>query len=120
MRTDLVRRLWSRVEPGHKAPGQHKRRQRLPDIRSVPVIYERYVKRAFSLRRSGGFVWGFRRVARGRLSMSEARPLVQQIVTFMQTKTPPVANAETLEILEFMDAAQRSLQEGGRAMKLAR
>lgn len=41
-------------------------------------------------------------------------PLVQQIVTFMQTKIPPVANRETLEIFEFMDAAQRSVEEGGK------
>lgn len=45
-------------------------------------------------------------------------PLVQQIVTFMQTKVAPVANEETLEIFEFMDAAQRSLQQGGTAVKL--
>jgi hypothetical protein len=45
-------------------------------------------------------------------------PLVQQIVTFMQTKVPPVENDETLEIFEFMDAAQRSAQEGGKAVKL--
>jgi hypothetical protein len=45
-------------------------------------------------------------------------PLVRQIVTFMQTKAPPVSNDETLEIFEFMDAAQRSGQEGGQAVKL--
>ncbi|HEX3681243.1 MAG TPA: Gfo/Idh/MocA family oxidoreductase [Bryobacteraceae bacterium] len=45
-------------------------------------------------------------------------PLVQQIVTFMQTKAPPVANEETLEIFEFMDAAQRSLAQGGGVVKL--
>lgn len=45
-------------------------------------------------------------------------PLVKQIVAFMQTKVPPVPNHETLEIFEFMDAAQRSIQEGGKAVKL--
>ncbi len=45
-------------------------------------------------------------------------PLVKQIVTFMQTKMPPVPNQETLEIFEFMDAAQRSLAQGGRAVQL--
>ena len=35
-------------------------------------------------------------------------PLVKQIVAFMQTKTPPVANDVTLEMFAFMDAAQRS------------
>lgn len=46
-------------------------------------------------------------------------PLVREIVTFMQTKVPPVANQETLEIFEFMDASQKSTQEGGKAVKLA-
>ncbi len=45
-------------------------------------------------------------------------PLVKQIVNFMQTKVPPVSNDETLEIFEFMDAAQRSMQDGGKAIKL--
>jgi hypothetical protein len=45
-------------------------------------------------------------------------PLVEQIVKFMQTRVPPVANEETLEIFEFMDAAQRSVQQGGAAVKL--
>ncbi|HTU48804.1 MAG TPA: Gfo/Idh/MocA family oxidoreductase [Bryobacteraceae bacterium] len=45
-------------------------------------------------------------------------PLVQQIVKFMQTGTPAVANEETLEIFEFMDAAQRSVEQGGSVAKL--
>lgn len=45
-------------------------------------------------------------------------PLVKQIVTFMQTKVPPVSNDETLEIFEFMDAAQRSVEQGGGVVKL--
>ena len=47
-------------------------------------------------------------------------PLVREIVKFMQTKAPPVANEETLEIFEFMDAAQRSLEQGGGAVRLRR
>ncbi len=47
-------------------------------------------------------------------------PLVKQIVDFMQTKAPPVPNEETLEMFEFMDAAQRSLEQGGKAAKLVR
>lgn len=46
-------------------------------------------------------------------------PLVQRIVTFMQTKIPPVPNAETLEMFAFMDAAQRSVAEDGKAVKLS-
>jgi Oxidoreductase family, NAD-binding Rossmann fold len=45
-------------------------------------------------------------------------PLVREIVGFMQSKTPPVGNNETLEIFEFMDAAQRSLAQHGAFVKL--
>jgi hypothetical protein len=46
------------------------------------------------------------------------RPLVAEIVKFFETKQPPVPNAETIEIMEFMDAAQRSLSLGGAPVKL--
>lgn len=46
------------------------------------------------------------------------RPLVLEIVKFFETKRPPVPNEETLEIMEFMDAAQRSLSQGGTPVKL--
>lgn len=46
--------------------------------------------------------------------------LVREIVRFMQTKAPPVSNEETLEIFAFMDAAQRSLNQGGTLVKLDR
>jgi Oxidoreductase family, NAD-binding Rossmann fold len=45
-------------------------------------------------------------------------PLVKEIVKFMETKTAPVPNNETLEMFEFMDAAQRSLAEHGASVKL--
>ena len=45
-------------------------------------------------------------------------PLVKQIVTFFETRKPPVSNAETLEIYAFMDAAQRSKEAGGKPMRL--
>jgi hypothetical protein len=45
-------------------------------------------------------------------------PLVREIVTFMHTKTPPVPNDVTLEIFEFMDAAQRSMANSGKATAL--
>ena len=44
--------------------------------------------------------------------------LVRQIVKFFETGKPPVENAKTLEIIEFMDAAQRSKEAGGKPMKL--
>ena len=44
--------------------------------------------------------------------------LVREIVTFFQTGKPPVSNQETLEIFEFMDAAQRSKEAGGKPVQL--
>lgn len=44
--------------------------------------------------------------------------LVREIVKFFQTGKPPVSNADTMEIFEFMDAAQRSKEAGGKPMKL--
>lgn len=46
--------------------------------------------------------------------------LVREIVKFMETRTPPVSNDETLEIFAFMDAAQKSLAKGGALVKLDR
>jgi hypothetical protein len=45
-------------------------------------------------------------------------PLVRAIVTFMQTKEPPVPNEVTLEMFAFMDAAERSEAAGGKAVAL--
>ena len=44
---------------------------------------------------------------------ADYRLLVAEIVKFFQTGQPPVSNEETLEIFAFMDAAQRSKQQGG-------
>ncbi len=46
------------------------------------------------------------------------RPLVEEIVRFFQTGKPPVSPAETLEIFAFLDAAQRSKQQGGAPVAL--
>ncbi len=48
----------------------------------------------------------------------EYAPLVREIVKFFQTGNPPVAPEETLEIIAFMDAAQRSKAAGGQPMRL--
>jgi len=45
-------------------------------------------------------------------------PLVREIVKFFQTGRPPVSNEETLEIFAFMDAAQRSKEQGGKPVAL--
>jgi tRNA-dihydrouridine synthase len=47
-------------------------------------------------------------------------PLVRQIMTFFRSGTSPVAPEETLEIMAFMDAAERSRLNGGRPTELAR
>ena len=46
------------------------------------------------------------------------RPLLVEIIKFFETKQPPVPNEETLEIFAFLDAAQRSKQQGGAPVKL--
>ena len=46
-------------------------------------------------------------------------PLIRQIMEFFKTGKPPVSPEETLEIMAFMDAAERSRQEGGVPVKLA-
>jgi hypothetical protein len=46
------------------------------------------------------------------------RPLVVEIVKFFQTLKPPVSNEETLEIFAFMNAAQRSKEQGGKPVAL--
>jgi predicted dehydrogenase len=49
---------------------------------------------------------------------SDYRSLVVEIVKFFQTGRPPVSNEETLEIFAFMDAAQRSKEQGGKPVGL--
>ena len=49
---------------------------------------------------------------------ADYRPLVHEIVKFMQTGVPAVSNEETLEIFAFLDAAQRSKEQGGKPVAL--
>jgi hypothetical protein len=49
---------------------------------------------------------------------TDYRPLVVEIVKFFQTGKPPVANDETLEMFAFMDAAQKSKEQGGKPVTL--
>ena len=49
---------------------------------------------------------------------ADYQPLVAQIVKFFETGHPPVPNEETLEIFAFMDAAQRSKEQGGKPVPL--
>jgi hypothetical protein len=69
----------------------------------------------------GAVVIRGREVVESRPNASAAadyRPLVAQIVKFFQTGAPPVPNGETLEMFAFMDAAQKSKEQGGKAVSL--
>jgi predicted dehydrogenase len=46
-------------------------------------------------------------------------PLVDEICTFFQTRQPPVAAAESIEMFAFMEAADESLRRGGAAVDIA-
>jgi predicted dehydrogenase len=49
---------------------------------------------------------------------ADYRPLVAEIVKFFQTGKPPVSPEETLEMFAFLDAAQKSKEQGGRPVKV--
>jgi hypothetical protein len=49
---------------------------------------------------------------------ADYRPMLVEIVKFFQTGKPPVANGDTLEIYAFMDAAERSKEQGGKPVTL--
>jgi hypothetical protein len=46
------------------------------------------------------------------------RPLIVEIIKFARSKQPPVAEAETLEIYAFMEAADESKRRGGEPVQL--
>jgi predicted dehydrogenase len=49
---------------------------------------------------------------------SSYTPMLREIVKFFRTGVPPVSNEETLEIFAFMDAAQKSKEQGGKPVRL--
>lgn len=49
---------------------------------------------------------------------SSYTPMLREIVKFFQTGVPPVPVEETLELFAFMDAAQKSKEQGGRPVRL--
>ncbi|MCP5120433.1 MAG: hypothetical protein GY953_57300 [bacterium] len=51
-------------------------------------------------------------------SRSSYTPLLREIVKIFQTGEPPVPNDVTLEMFAFMDAAQKSKEQGGKPVKL--
>jgi hypothetical protein len=65
----------------------------------------------------------FRKNPKGQTSEMKAvvplpHALDEDLVTFFRTGVPPVPNEDTLELMAFLDAAQRSKDAGGRPMKL--
>ena len=44
--------------------------------------------------------------------------MLVEIIKFFQTGKTPVPNEETLEIFAFLDAAQKSKEQGGKPVKL--
>ena len=65
----------------------------------------------------------FRKNAKGQDSEMKtvtplARALDEDLVRFFQTRVPPVPNEDTLELMAFLDAAQRSKGAGGTPMRL--
>ena len=49
---------------------------------------------------------------------ADYQPLVVEIVKFFQSGKPPVTPEETLEIFAFMDAAQKSKEQGGKPVRV--
>jgi hypothetical protein len=67
----------------------------------------------------GAIVFRPKEIVQSRPKMKAGyQPLVVEIVKFFQTGKTPVPNEETLEIFAFMDAAQRSKEQGGKPVKL--
>ena len=69
----------------------------------------------------GAVVYRGKTVVESHPKSSEAadyKQLVLEIVKFFQTGKPPVANEETLEMFAFMDAAQKSKEQGGKTVTL--
>jgi hypothetical protein len=54
----------------------------------------------------------------GELPSPSYRPLVVEIIKFFRTRRPAVAEAETLEIYAFMEAADESKRRGGEPVEL--
>lgn len=66
----------------------------------------------------GALVFGSAGVRQGAKTISY-EALCRQIGTFFRTGTPPVSEAETLEIFTFMEAADESARQGGKPVSLA-
>ncbi|MEZ5354586.1 MAG: Gfo/Idh/MocA family oxidoreductase [Bryobacteraceae bacterium] len=67
----------------------------------------------------GALVFMGRKTAQSNPKMKAGyTPMLREIVKFFQTGVVPVPNEVTLEIFAFMDAAQKSKEQGGRPVKV--
>jgi len=71
-----------------------------------------------SPRQYGAVVFGAKRIAVSGTPDGSYRPVVQEIVKFCQTGQAPVNPAESLEVLAFMEAADRSKERNGAPIAL--
>jgi hypothetical protein len=71
-----------------------------------------------SPRMYGAVVFGAKRIAVGNTPDGSYRPIVEEIVRFFQTGKSPVAPEESLEVLAFMEAADRSKERNGAPVAL--
>ncbi len=67
----------------------------------------------------GALVYGEKSIAHLAVKDVSYVPLVRQIMEFFRTGKSPVPAEETLEIMAFMDAAERSRLQGGTPVRLA-
>ncbi|MEZ5404110.1 MAG: Gfo/Idh/MocA family oxidoreductase [Bryobacteraceae bacterium] len=67
----------------------------------------------------GAVVFGGKKTAQSDPKMKAGyTPMLREIVKFFQTGVVPVPNEVTLEIFAFMDAAQKSKEQGGKPVKV--
>jgi len=71
-----------------------------------------------SPRQYGAIVFGAKRVAVSGTPDGSYQPVVQEIVKFFQTGQAPVSPEESLEVLAFMEAADRSKERNGAPVAL--
>jgi predicted dehydrogenase len=66
----------------------------------------------------GATVYGTKGVVAADTKAGGYDPLVREIVKFFKTRRPPVASAETVEVMAFMEAADESKRQGGRPVRI--
>jgi predicted dehydrogenase len=66
----------------------------------------------------GATVYGTKDVVAADTRAGGYDPLLREIVKFFKTRRPPVASAETIEVMAFMEAADESKRQGGRPVRV--